>query len=120
MSATIELDESAYPPGSTLRGRVALTPLAGDEGRNVELTVLWQTEGKGDTDIGVVHHQILASGDPVAARATHSFAVVLPPLPLSYDGHLVKIGWLVRVRRLSAFTADDDVVDARFLVAWPA
>jgi hypothetical protein len=100
-----------------LRGRVVLLPLPGFEKRKVELAVLWETEGKGGTDLGVVYYRVLADGDYEAATGTHPFEVTLPALPLSYRGSLIKIGWRVRVRRLDAL-ANDAVYDEPFELAW--
>lgn len=118
MSAHIVLESRRFVPGSVLRGKVQLDPLPGDASRRVELAVLWETEGKGDTDLGVVLHRVLSDGDGAAATGGHAFEVTLPFLPLSYAGNLIKIGWRVRVRRLSAL-ADDDVYDEPFELAWP-
>ena len=118
MSAIIVLAQNVVPPGGVLRGTVMLVPLSGDEGRRVELSVLWETEGKGDTDQGVVLYRVLADGDPVAAAAEHAFEAPLTVLPLSYNGTLIKISWLVRVRRLVTL-GSDMVIDEPFLVAWP-
>ena len=118
MSAHIFLEGDRFVPGSVLRGRVKLEPMSGDVSRRVELAVLWETEGKGDTDLGVVLYRVLADGDERAATGEHTFEVTLPFLPLSYAGSLLKIGWRVRVRRLSAM-ALDDVYDEPFVLAWP-
>lgn len=109
MSITISLDAWRCRPGSLLSGRVALTPLAEDAERKVELSVLWETEGKGDTDRGVLLHRVLSDGDPVAGSAEHAFEVKLPLLPVSYAGTLIKVRWLVRVRRV--FTLADDLLE---------
>ena len=116
MSITIELDAKRLRPGGTVSGRVLLDPLPDDERRKVELSVLWETSGKGDTDIGVALFRVLADGDPVAARAEHRFEARLPALPLSYAGTLIKIDWLVRVRRLDPM-GSDFVWDENFVVA---
>lgn len=118
VSAHVFLESRSYVPGAMLRGRVELDPMSGDESKRVELAVLWETEGKGDTDLGVILHRVLADGDPVAAKTTHTFEVMLPFLPLSYAGNLLKIGWRVRVRRF-ALSGDDDVYDEPFELAWP-
>lgn len=118
MSAHISLEARRYVPGSMLRGKVQLDPLPGDASRRVELAVLWETEGKGDTDLGVILYRVLSDGEGLAATSEHAFEVALPFLPLSYAGTLLKIGWRVRVRRLSAL-ANDDVYDETFELAWP-
>ena len=117
MTASIELERDTCAPGTTLRGRVVLLPLPGEESRKVELSVLWETEGKGNTDVGVALHRVLSDGDPDAGHAEHTFEVQLPALPLSYQGFLLKIGWLVRVRRLAAL-GEDAVIDQPFRLAW--
>ena len=118
MSARIDLERKAYAPGETLRATVRLAPPAGDERRRVEVSVLWETSGKGDTDLGVVLHRVLADGDAAAARGEHRVEATLPALPLSYAGQLVKLGWFVRVRRL-ALLGVDDTFDAPFTLEGP-
>jgi hypothetical protein len=73
--------------------------------------VLWETSGKGTTDLGVVHHVTL----PEAAE--HGFDVQLPLLPLTYVGTLIKVRWFVRVRTL-VMLGDDLVTDAELEVGW--
>lgn len=107
MSIEIELDEKRLRPGGVVRGRVRLEPLPGDEGNRVELSVLWETSGKGDTDLGLVLFRELSG------RGEFPFEAPLPLLPVSYEGGIINIGWLVRVRRLHAMSADV-VVDETF------
>jgi hypothetical protein len=118
VSASIELEYGSYAPGAWLRGRVVLMPFPGDERRRVELSVLWETYGKGDTDQWVLFCRVLADGDPAAGTATHTFEAQVPVLPLSYDGTVVSLRWLVRVRRFATL-GSDAVIDQPFLVAWP-
>lgn len=116
MEIELEGDAAEREPGSLLRGRVVLTPLPGHEQRKVELSVLWQTEGKGDTDLGVVLHRVLAE-DGQGATGSHDFEVRLPLLPVSYSGTLLKVRWLVRVRRFAPM-ADDQLEEKDLLVRW--
>jgi hypothetical protein len=111
----IELEEREVPAGGVVRGRVRLVPTEEEASRRVELSVLWETEGKGDTDRGVVHFAVLADGDPSAARREHAFEVRLPLMPVTYDGVLLRIRWCVRVRRRATFD-DDQSVDWVFTV----
>ncbi len=66
----------------------------------VELSVLWQTEGKGDEDLHVHHFQTWNSGQlqHAAMDEPQSIACTLPSSPLTYDGTLIRICWFVRVR----------------------
>lgn len=117
MSIQILLDQARVAPGGSIAGRVVLTPLSEEAKRKVEMSVLWETAGKGDTDMGVILHAVLADDDPERANAEHPFEQRLPLLPLSYAGKLLKLRWLVRVRRFRPF-ADDLVVDQEFHVGW--
>ena len=106
----IEVEQTELRAGGTVKGRVVLTPSDDEASRRVELAVLWETEGKGNTDIGVAYFAVLADGDPAAARRTHSFEAPLPLAPLTYDGRTLRIRWLVRAKRL-ARAGKDYVVD---------
>ncbi len=117
MSAHIELEREVIEPGGRLRGQVILDPMPGDEGRKVELSVLWQTEGKGDADIGVVFHRVLSEGGE-GARGTYPLDVTLPLLPVTFAGTLLKIRWWVRVRRY-VLLGDDELYDSEVVVRWP-
>lgn len=113
MSIQIQLERSEHEPGGVVRGKVVSNPPVGQEDRKVELSVLWQTDGKGDTDLGVPLHRELDR------PGTHDFEVRLPLLPVSYSGTLLKIRWLVRVRR-HAPLGDDEIEEKEFVVRWPA
>ena len=98
----------AYQPGDSLSGNFYLDGINGDAISEVELSVLWQTEGKGNADYGIHYLERLTNGKNDRAggarprwfddRKGNSFNVRLPASPLSYDGELIKIYWLVRVR----------------------
>jgi hypothetical protein len=98
----ITLDSAAahYQPGERLTGRFLLEGTQMRPVRSAELSVLWYTAGKGDEDMAVHHFERFVDevGRPLDLRLPHRFATVLPPSPLSYDGHIVKVCWCVRVR----------------------
>lgn len=82
----VTVDRSELEPGAMLTGVV--------HGASGPVTVraMWETQGKGNTDRLTVAEQSFA---PSPGDVT--FQLQLPLLPLSYDGHLLKIGWLVTV-----------------------
>ena len=98
----LQLDEKqrAYRPGDVLHGRYSLEGSLPAEIRAVELSVLWHTDGKGDEDMSVHFFERIEAhnGQPIDLREPRRFSAVLPNSPLSYDGLIVKITWLVRVR----------------------
>jgi len=113
----IGLQQDELPRGDVLTGEVTLTVEPGDDLRGTELSVLWHTEGKGDTDVGVVHHERLDERGQrkAASQRRFPFEVKLPLLPMSYRGHLIKIIWSVRVRVHTAI-GSDTIVDRNFTV----
>ena len=56
------------------------------------MSVLWYTEGKGDEDSGLVYSAVLQVADVGGS------VLRLPRSP-RYDGALLKIHWIVRLRR---------------------
>lgn len=96
----VELAATAYPPRGELAGVFVIAGGPPPDTRSVELSVLWRTSGKGTEDIGVVFYQGWKPDDGTLAGLPNpnTFAVVLPPTPWSYDGPLIKIHWLARVR----------------------
>jgi hypothetical protein len=92
-------DRRAYQPGEVISGSFHLDSVSQREVEEVEMSVLWYTEGKGDEDTGAHHTEALIPGrdgfDPSTPRR---FRVPLPRTPLSYDGFLVKVRWCVRVK----------------------
>lgn len=65
----------------------------------VETSVVWLTEGKGEEDLGVHffdrrNKSEVRDGD---LGTTYRFKTQLPNSPLTYDGRLIKIHWVVRV-----------------------
>jgi hypothetical protein len=95
-SIHITLDERrrSFTAGGTLRGRFRVAGDTAETLRGVELKVLWYTEGKGDTDAGIVYSKTF---EPRGEQDC-PFSVTLPLLPLTYHGRLLKIHWMVRVR----------------------
>ncbi|WP_437736478.1 hypothetical protein [Sorangium sp. So ce1335] len=111
--AAIELagGRTSYEAGEEIAGVVRLTALPGRPLPRVELSVLWQTEGKGSTDTGVAHAEVLTEGQQEAPAEGFRFRAQLPLLPRSYRGHLIEICWLVRVRCSGGFLKEDATYD---------
>lgn len=90
----------AFAPGEMLTGSFRVMRWQSLGLSASELSVLWHTAGKGGEDIGVIHFQRTElEPSPEADIANPQlFRVTLPETPLSYDGIVVKIEWLVRLR----------------------
>jgi hypothetical protein len=96
----IELAIPRYTSGDELSGVFVIAGGPPADTRSVELSVLWRTSGKGTEDIGVVHYQAWTpeDGTLTALPNPNTFTARLPRTPWSYDGELVKIHWLARLR----------------------
>jgi hypothetical protein len=86
-----------FQPGERLAGRYEIYGVASSDLKEVEVCVHWFTDGKGDKDLGI-HFQEKRGADDPGPLTEGTFAAMLPPSPLSYDGVLFKIVWCVRVR----------------------
>ena len=90
-------DRREFRPGDRLAGRYQVTGVEPSQLKAVEVSVHWFTDGKGDKDLGIHFHEKREADGP-NPLTDGTFAVVLPPGPLSYDGLLFRIVWCVRVR----------------------
>src|SRR5262245_12628677 len=119
--ARLELAAAAYRPGDELAGVFVIPGGPPTDTRSVELSVLWHTSGKGTEDIGVIFYRAWKVDDGTLAELPnpHTFAVPLPRAPWSYDGELIKIHWLARLRlRFGPEGHTEEVLrDAEFTLA---
>ena len=74
----------------------------------IETSVLWRTEGKGETDIGVhlFERRQKSSLQAGTLANVQRISTVLPASPHSYHGKIVKIVWCLRVRLFMADGAE--------------
>lgn len=102
--------DGRYAPGELLVGtwQLAEAPRDGiprdeiprDEIQGVEVSVLWYTEGKGDEDLAVHFFQRwnAARLEEIDVTTPQPFQTELPFSPLTYQGHLLRIRWCLRLR----------------------
>ena len=88
-----------YHPGDCLTGFYTILDVITDQIVSVELTVFWHTEGKGDEDLTIIDYQLLSrrKEDWINPNTPIKIETTLPLSPLSYEGTLIKIRWVVRV-----------------------
>lgn len=65
-----------------------------DEPEALELRLVWNTSGKGDTDIGVENTVLLDTPGPSGSRRVD---VDLPGAPYSFSGKLVSLIWALEL-----------------------
>lgn len=100
VSVTLCSDDGKYEGGRELRATWRVSRVTLDVLSAIEISVLWHTEGKGDTDLHVHHFQRLEEDQIRRAGLAdeQSLTCWLPPTPLSYHGRLIKLRWCVRLR----------------------
>lgn len=85
-------------PGETLRVLAMVDSPEPWTVRELTLRLLWYTEGKGDRDVGVVQNIPLAEkGQTIAGSFQREEILTPPPMPWSYNGRVLKIGWMVQL-----------------------
>jgi hypothetical protein len=78
----------AFSPGETITGTATWQLDAAP--RVAELHLVWNTRGKGTTDIEVV--QTISFTHP-QARDTRPFTIKLPDAPYTFSGQLISLLW---------------------------
>jgi hypothetical protein len=109
MSLSIELDraDGQYHAGETLRGVVIFHPEGDRLCRALEARVICRTSGEGNRDeIGPPGCLRFEAQDEHQQTLRLSFSFDLPRGPVSYDGRIVSVGWLVQARADLAWTRD--------------
>lgn len=94
----LELPEGCARPGQALRGGLRLNVPEPLSVQRLEASAVWYTEGRGDKDEGVVWHQTLAENEELDSQRAFPLEIPMPEGPWTYDGKLIKIRWVVRVR----------------------
>jgi hypothetical protein len=111
LTLTVEQDGETLFSGETLSGSYAITGIEPEFVRAVELSVLWQTEGKGDENLGVHYFWRREPREGLDDIVAGNWSTVLPATPLSYHGVLFRIVWLVRLR---VFVRGKDFSEERY------
>ncbi len=92
--------QPGYMPNDELRFQFTIRDLDIESISAIEASVVWVTDGKGSEDLGVHYFQRL-TGEAISGRdwsESQTLSTILPESPLSYEGRLLKIRWLIRVR----------------------
>jgi hypothetical protein len=109
-------ENMTYQPGGQLGGQITYTATKDLSLKRAEVSVLWYTSGKGDQDMSVISLDTSYEDSVLPAGATIPFQAALPDSPRSYDGTLLKIHWVVRIRVFPQGGSDFGA-EAEFLVA---
>ncbi|TWT30610.1 hypothetical protein [Blastopirellula retiformator] len=99
---TISLDRPSrqYAADDELTARFEISNLPAVNISAIEASVVWHTEGTGEEDLSAHEFVRLVPGEEADGDLTRlqTLTTRLPRSPLSYNGKIVKIHWVVRVR----------------------
>ena len=100
ISISQDQDVGYFAPGSILSAEYMVNLAPETSLSAVEASVIWMTEGKGETDIGAhfFERRNRASFTTDTFDRAQRLSTVLPQSPLSYEGNILKVHWLVRIR----------------------
>ena len=113
----LDLDDEVVERSGRLRGMVRVNVGEPLEIAGLDLTFGWRTVGRGDTDARTVRTTRLLEGSTLATGWTErSFEEDVPHAPLSYQGTLLKIEWVLTARLDRRGWLKFDVVEERAVV----
>jgi hypothetical protein len=116
--ARVDIAGDRFHPGDEVGGAFVLPGGPPADTESVAVSVLWHTSGKGTEDLGVIYFRDWTTADGTLPELPNpgTFSVRLPNTPWSYDGTLVKVHWVARVR-VRFGTAGEVVAEAPFVLA---
>ena len=87
-------------PQELLEFEYRLQRVSQEDVDRLEISVMWYTDGKGDTDFDVHHFQRLDENQIRRSGLAdeHELTCELPATPLSYHGRLISVRWCIRMR----------------------
>lgn len=85
-------DRTEFVPGGEILGVASWDVVEPPE--RAELRLFWHTQGKGDTDVGIVETRTWPAPGVSAAE---SFRFDVPEGPYSYAGSLISIAWALEL-----------------------
>ncbi len=88
-----ETKRNAFSSGEKIVGSVRWSEL-GEPVENIEVRLIWYTQGKGDRDVTIVDQQTLPA---TAASGQSEFEFTAPVGPYSFSGKLISLIWAIEV-----------------------
>ena len=108
-SLEIELESGVVRGGEPVCGEVLVKPTVDVRCEALVLCLSWRTAGRGNRDACLEREETLYSG-PWSAEQTlrYPFSFPLPHRPLSHDGELLRIEWVLTARASVPWAMDPE------------
>ena len=93
-------DDATYRGGETVSGTARVTVNKDLKSKGITLSHFWKTHGRGNTNTGEVHEEILASDAQLVAGETFTFPFSFEAdvEPITYRGTLINIDHFVKIQ----------------------
>ena len=99
INVTLDANVSAFEPGQTIAGEAIWNLDA--PAKAIEISLIWYTLGKGDTDRGKPWtHRV----EHPAPEGRERFSLTLPAGPYSFSGRLISLLWAIEATVLPGKT----------------
>ena len=92
LTIQLEQNKTAFRPGDVVAGTVRWQ--LDNQAKQVELRLLWYTQGKGDEDAGLAETMTFEQPGLADQR---SFRFTLPNGPYSFSGSLISLTWALEL-----------------------
>ena len=92
LTIQLEQDKTAFRPGDVVAGTIRWQ--LNNQVKQVELRLLWYTQGKGDEDVGLID---TVSFDQPGLSDQRAFRFTLPNGPYSFSGSLISLTWALEL-----------------------
>ncbi|MFP6753385.1 MAG: hypothetical protein VB855_17010, partial [Pirellulaceae bacterium] len=110
-------DDATYRGGETVSGTARVTVNKNLTSKGITLSRFWKTHGRGNTDTGEVHEEILASDAQLVAGETFKFPFSFEANlePITYHGELINVDHFVKIQ-VDVPWARDPKLEAEYIL----
>ena len=110
-------DDATYRGGETVSGTARVTVNKDLTSKGITLSHFWKTHGRGNTNTGEVHEEILASDAQLVAGETFKFPFSFEAdvEPITYHGTLINVDHFVKIQ-VDVPWARDPKLEAEYIL----
>ncbi len=115
----VDLGRQTYRSGERIAGSVVVRTDADVRSKRLWVELEWRTRGRGNVAKQTVDSATLCEAIDWSAghEYRYPFELTAPPGPLSYEGHLLQVGWHVRARADVPWAIDPKAAESFHLEA---
>ncbi|MCM8814079.1 MAG: hypothetical protein NC924_09140 [Candidatus Omnitrophica bacterium] len=92
LTIQLEAATNGFAPGETVSGTLSWN--LPKPAQNIELRLVWYTNGKGDRDVEIIESAVFSIEE---LSGTRPFKFTLPPGPYSFSGRNISLLWALEL-----------------------